>query len=95
MWRAFIEAVGPFLVPFALYALWIAALKRAAPANAAEGEAPRARSHPWIALSVVGLALAFAMLLLTSNRQRMEAGAIYAPAQLRDGQILPGGPVTR
>ena len=45
MWRAFIEAVGPFLVPFALYALWIAALKRAGPAGGtAAGDPPRA--HP-------------------------------------------------
>jgi len=94
MWRAFIEAVGPFLVPFALYALWIAALKRAGPAGGtAAGDPPRA--HPWIALSVAGLVLAFAVLILTSNRQRMEVGANYLPAQIRDGRIVPGGPVTR
>lgn len=95
MWRAFVEAIGPFLVPFALYALWIAALKRAGPAGSAEAAAPRQRSHPWITLSIVGLLLAFAALLLTSNRQRMEVGANYAPAQLHDGRILPGGATPR
>jgi hypothetical protein len=91
MWRAVVEAVGPFLVPFALYALWIAALKRTAPAAAA----PEPRSHPWITLSVAGLVLAFAVLWLTTNRNRMEVGANYAPAVLEGGRILPGGAVPR
>ena len=98
MWRAFIEAVGPFLVPFALYVLWLAALKRWGREEEAPGEsdtAAPARPHPWIALSVSGLALAFGVLILTSNRQRMEVGANYLPAQLQDGRIVPGGPVTR
>ncbi|MCC7281288.1 MAG: hypothetical protein IT556_02820 [Acetobacteraceae bacterium] len=98
MWRAFIEAVGPFLVPFALYVLWLAALKRWGREEEAPGEsdaAAPARPHPWIALSVAGLVLAFAVLALTSNRQRMAAGSQYAPAQLRGGEIVPGGPVTR
>jgi hypothetical protein len=91
MWRAVVEAVGPFLIPFALYALWIAALKRAAPAKAA----PEPRSHPWVALSVAGLLLAFGVLWLTSNRNRMEVGANYTPAVLENGRILPGGAAAR
>jgi drug/metabolite transporter (DMT)-like permease len=92
MWRAVVEAVGPFLIPFALYALWIAALKRTTPASA-QPQPPR--SHPWIALSVAGLLLAFAVLWFTTNRNRMEVGTRYAPAVLQDGRILPGGAAAR
>jgi drug/metabolite transporter (DMT)-like permease len=91
MWRAVIEAVGPFLVPFALYALWIAALKRAAPG----GGPPPPRQHPWVALSAVGLLLAFAVLIFTANRQRLEPGAAYAPARLEGGRVLHEAPASR
>jgi hypothetical protein len=88
MWRAVIEAAGPFLVPFALYALWIAALKRTAPDSPGATRAPR--DYPWVALSAAGLVLAFAVLILTSNRQRAEPGAPFAPARLEGGRIVPG-----
>jgi hypothetical protein len=88
MWRAVVEAAGPFLVPFALYALWIAALKRTAPDSPAAARAPR--DYPWVALSAAGLVLAFAVLIFTSNRQRHEPGTPYAPARLEGGRIVPG-----
>ncbi len=89
-----IEAAGPFLIPFALYALWLAAMKRAAPADSG-ADPPNARDHPWVLLSVAGLVLAFGVLVFTSNRNRMAQGAHYEPARIEDGRILPGGPASR
>jgi hypothetical protein len=93
MWRAFIEAVVPFLIPFALYALWIAALKRSAPNAPAANRT--AREYPWLALSAVGLVLAFLVLIITANRVRHEPGTPYAPARLENGRILHGGTPSR
>lgn len=95
MWRAVVEAAGPFLIPFALYALWLAAMKRAAPGGEASGAAA-GRTHPWILLSILGLALAFAVLVFTSTRERMPVGTDYEPARIDEsGRILPGGPPPR
>lgn len=95
MWRAVVEAAGPFLIPFALYALWLAAMKRADPAAAGGEDAGQARAHPWVLLSIAGLILAFAVLVFTSTRERMATGSHYAPARIEDGRILPGGPAPR
>lgn len=96
MWRAVLEALIPFLIPFALYAFWLAAMKRVRP----EGEAGEAvvaptRAFPWILLSLAGVVLAFAVLVFTSNRNAMTTADRYAPARLSGGEILPGGSVPR
>ncbi len=117
MWRAVLEAVVPFLIPFALYAFWLAAMKhfRSQPAVAvwysfllaamdrfwprsasavAEG-VPEARPWPWILLSCIGLALAFGLLVFTSQRDAISTTERYTPARLSDGAILPGGAAPR
>lgn len=89
MWRVVLEAAIPFLLPFALYAFWLAALKRSG------RHAARARPYPWIGLSAIGLSLAFAVLVITSNLDTMDRGERYQPARMENGRIVPGGGVPR
>jgi hypothetical protein len=94
MWRVVLETAVPFLIPFALYAIWVGVSRRGTGATGTAGAAepgPRARVHPWVWLSVAGLLLAFGVLVLSSRLDRMDAGARYAPATLQDGRIVPGG----
>lgn len=82
MTRALIEAVGLFLTPFALYALWLVFRARH-PAIAAQF-----CDGPLLNLCFAGLALVLAgffALGWLSPRQ----GA-YVPAHLDNGQIAPG-----
>jgi hypothetical protein len=97
MWRVVLEAVGPFLIPFALYAFWLAGMKRFSPrpAGAVADQAPQARPWPWITLSCAGLALAFGLLVVTSQRNAISTTERYTPARLSDGAILPGGAAPR
>lgn len=98
MWRAVLEALIPFLIPFALYAFWLAAMKRAGPKGEV-GEAVPApvppRAFPWILLSLAGVLLAFVVLVVTSNRNAMTTADRYAPATLSGGEIRPGGGAPR
>jgi surface polysaccharide O-acyltransferase-like enzyme len=96
MWRAVLEALIPFLIPFALYAFWLAAMKRFAPqGQAVEAASVPVRAFPWILLSLAGVVLAFAVLVVTSNRNAMTTADRYAPARLSGGEVLPGGSVPR
>jgi surface polysaccharide O-acyltransferase-like enzyme len=96
MWRAVFEALIPFLIPFALYAFWLAAMKRVGPkGEAGEVASVPARAFPWVLLSLAGVVLAFAVLVVTSNRNAMTTADRYTPARLTNGEILPGGGVPR
>lgn len=97
MWRAVLEAVVPFLIPFALYAFWLAALKRFNPRHVGGGATAvtEARPWPWILLSCIGLALAFGLLVFTAERNAISPTDRYTPARLTDGAILPGGVAPR
>jgi drug/metabolite transporter (DMT)-like permease len=97
MWRAVLEAVVPFLIPFALYAFWLAAMRRFSPkaAGRAPGDAPDREPWPWIWLSCIGLVLAFGLLVFTSERNAIGTNERYTPARLTDGTILPGGAAPR
>ncbi|GGH28730.1 hypothetical protein GCM10007036_38130 [Alsobacter metallidurans] len=82
MTRAFVEEFLLFLVPFALYALWLVARRRT----------PLAKVHwegslSWLVLA--GLALASASLVLTGFEAPRGAGA-YVPAHMENGRFVPG-----
>ena len=69
-----------FLAPVAAYALWRVALQRGLP-----GPSPQT-----LALILAGLLLFGAGLAWLSLAERAPAGSRYVPAELRNGQIVPG-----
>ncbi|WP_406854504.1 DUF6111 family protein [Alsobacter sp. KACC 23698] len=82
MTRAFTEEFLLFLVPFALYALWLVARKRT----------PLARVHwngkvSWLLLA--GLAFASLWLVYTGLSAPRSKGA-YVPAHMENGRFVPG-----
>ncbi|PSC06850.1 hypothetical protein SLNSH_00220 [Alsobacter soli] len=82
MTRAFIEEFLLFLVPFALYALWLVARR----------QTPLAKVHwegnvSWLVL--VGLAVASGWLIYTGLTARRGTGP-YVPAHMENGRFVPG-----
>ena len=74
-----------FLVPFALYALWLLA-RRGSIGTASD----------WPVRVLIGLTCAGALLMATAliifvQFQGASPGEAYRPAVIRDGQIIPGG----
>ena len=69
-----------FLAPVAAYALW-----RVTVARGQVGPSPRVLSAILVGLLIFGGGLAW-----FGVHQRLPAGARYVPAQLRDGQVVPG-----
>jgi hypothetical protein len=67
------------LIPVGLYFLWRFTLGR--------GEAPSRRAVALIAAGVAALAL---MLFWLGTHDQGRPGAPYVPAQLRDGEVVPG-----
>jgi hypothetical protein len=82
MTRAVLEEILLFLIPFALYALWLVARRKT----------PFARVHwdgnvPW--LVIAGLAVATGWLLFTGIFAERHLGG-YVPAHMENGQLVPG-----
>lgn len=69
-----------FLAPLAAYGVWQFAVRRGLP-----GPSPVS-----LALIMAGLLLFGAGLVWMSLSERAPAGSRYVPAELRDGQIVPG-----
>ncbi len=69
-----------FLAPLAGYALWRFALQRGMP-----GPSPPMLAAIFVALLLFGAGLAW-----VSLSERSPAGSHYVPAQVRDGEIVPG-----
>ena len=81
MTRVFVEELLLFLLPFALFALWLLLARKS----------PLARAHwsgqvPWIV--VAGLLRVVATLLYTGFTA--PRGKAYVPAHMEDGQFVPG-----
>lgn len=82
MMRAILEALGLFLIPFALYAAWLMFRARHPAAAAQIGDGPL------LNLCLVGLALVLAgFLALGWFSPRRGA---YVPAHVEDGRLIPG-----
>ncbi len=82
MTRVFIEELLLFLLPFALFAIWLL-LRR---------KSPLVRAHwdgqvPWIVLA--GL-LAVAAALLYAGFTAPRGKGAYVPAHMENGQFVPG-----
>lgn len=74
----------PFLVPFVAYALYVIATKRAAK------QGYNWRESPWYWLTVTGLVLFILSLMLGADVFWSNTGDTYVPAQLENGEVVPG-----
>ena len=80
--------LGVFVAPFALYALYLLATKRAVPGR----EAFVGRPLYWLITS--GLALTIAAFFVVAALTGADPGGVYQPAEMRDGELVPGRIVT-
>ncbi len=87
MLRKFLFHVLPFLLPFVLYAGWVAlARRKAAGADGALAAWPRAHVT-WLAIA--GLTLVILSFVAVALFTGSEIGRTYVPPRLEDGVILP------
>lgn len=69
-----------FFAPLAAYALWRVTIRRGVPGPTGQT----------LVVILAGLLLLGAGLAWTGIRERHPEGSHYVPAELRDGQIVPG-----
>ena len=74
-----------FLAPFILYGGWIAIARRQAKAHG-----PGWNDAPLVGLTMAGLVLVIAGLVVTALMTGEEAGGTYVPARVIDGVLVPG-----
>jgi hypothetical protein len=82
MIRAVLPSVLLFLLPFVLYAGWLAVQKR----RGAHVAHPRA----YLYVAAVGLALAALGLLFFVDFEAAEPDGVYVPPRYEDGRLVPG-----
>lgn len=88
MLRIFFEYLLPLVLPTMVYALWLRQeRKRAA---AAGTEVPRWQEGPWFWLALAGIVLSVAAFVVTAIFWGHEPGASYTPAEIKNGQVVPG-----
>jgi hypothetical protein len=89
MARVLVQIVVPLLLPFAIYAGWIAVRQRQL-ARLGRGEAPGWGGAPWIWLVAFGLLLAVAASFSAALYGGDQPGIYVPPHVGPDGQIVPG-----
>lgn len=83
MGSAFLEILPAFL-PFALYALYLWYVRRQQAAH------PGWRDAPWLWLIAAALLLADGSFVLLGLQEGAPPDAVYQPARILDGKIVPG-----
>ena len=88
MLRKFLVYAIPFLLPFALYAVWLAVSRRKALA-ARQGTLPGWRAAPWSWLAVTGVGLLILSFIAVALMTGDEPGGTYTPPRYIDGKVVP------
>jgi hypothetical protein len=88
MTRILFAYLVPFLLPIAIYAVWV--WYRTGYAARHGGEAPKFERGPWPLLLFAGALLTFAVMGVIALNQGEPAGATYEPARIENGRIVPG-----
>jgi phosphoglycerol transferase MdoB-like AlkP superfamily enzyme len=82
MIRRVLYEVLLFLLPFALYGVYLRISKR--------GEDAPARAHPWSVLFVSGLVLVAASFVIWGVTEGSGQQGVYVPPHVEDGRVVPG-----
>ena len=81
IWRIFFEILL-FLLPFALYGVYLRLSKR-------DAETP-ARPHPWTILFISGLVLVAASFVIWGVTEGAGEQGVYIPPHVENGRVVPG-----
>ncbi len=73
-----------FFVPFIAYAVWVMVVRKAK-------RDKRFRDGPLLWLSICGIALVVASLVLLAETNHAPPGSQFRPSQIIDGKFVPGG----
>jgi hypothetical protein len=87
--RVLLQYVLPFLLPFLIYAAYVALAKHRMPTWLDLDE------KTWLILGGTGLALAIISLVTWSLLSGSPPDQVYVPPHLEDGRIVPGRTVGR
>jgi Family of unknown function (DUF6111) len=82
MMRALFFDLLLFLLPFALYALYLRLAK--------QEEAAPARPYPWTMLFATGLSLVVASFLIWGITEGSGTKGVYVAPYVKDGRVVPG-----
>jgi hypothetical protein len=88
MIRVLFTYIVPFLLPIAVYALWV--WYRTGYVAKHGGEAPRIEKGPWPLLLFAGALLTVVVMGAVAVTSGKPAGSAYEPAHIEDGRIVPG-----
>ncbi len=88
MGRILFTYAVPFLLPIAVYLVWV--WYRSGYVARHGGEAPRLEQGPWPLLLFLGAALALAVLAATALVRGGSADSHYVPPHVENGQVVPG-----
>jgi hypothetical protein len=82
MIRRLVYEVLLFLLPFALYAVYLRLTR--------DESQTRTRTHPWTVLFVSGLVLVAASLVILGLTEGAGRQGVYVPAHVENGTVVPG-----
>jgi hypothetical protein len=88
MARILFTEMMAFLLPTAIYAVWVWYRTRYAARHG--GEAPRLEKGPWPLLFFLGALLVLAILGATALLGGGSADSHYVPPRIEGGQVVPG-----
>jgi len=88
MSRIVFSYIIPFLLPAAVYALWVWYRTRYVAQHG--GEAPKLEQGPWPLLLFIGAIFAFAILGTTAMLRGGDPDQTYVPARVENGTVVPG-----
>ena len=82
MIRRFLYEALLFLLPFALYAVYLRLAER--------DQSASARKHPWTFLFASGLALVAASFVIWGVTEGSGQQGVYVPPHVENGRVVPG-----
>ena len=82
MTRELLERVSLFVVPFAIYGLYLLLLR-------VRATTPQ-HKHPWAGLLIAGLALVVASFIYTGLTEGESTKGVYVPPHVENGKVVPG-----
>jgi heme A synthase len=88
MVRIIFTYIVPLLLPTAIYLAW--AWYRTRYLAEHGGEPPQLEKGPWALLLFLGVVLTLASFAVTGLIGGSDAGALYTPSRLENGQVVPG-----
>ena len=91
MFRILLNVILPLVLPIALYAVYVAVLRRRAQSGAAS--VPRWQEGPWPWLFLVGAGMLLAGLIFFRATTGLPPGTRLEAPRLLDGQVVPSHPV--